>query len=384
MRITPRFVSLLLCLVNAALASQFESEDVVPVRINGRIGGRFWKRSEENPIFTLKAFGRNLTLNLIPDTSFLSPNRTQESEGRLRSCFFSGNVGQDENSLVAVSLCSGIFGSFITEGKEYLIEPKLRSGQRPDSAEQLHVIRRRILAENRGVPLLFNGSAETLGAESFTHGGSDARREARRKRFVSEPRFIETLAVADSTMTHFYGDEIKVRRREITPSFTVNSSILSLLNLASPRLDFLITYPQLDLNFSAVSLQDICGQKSCDTLGVADVGTMCDPKRSCSVIEDNGLQAAFTAAHELGEPLPGTVYNLDQQCQQIFGEEFVHCPNTSDSDICSQLWCREDGTGQCSTKNGSLTWADGTPCRSNGTCLHGACKMTEEVMQPLV
>lgn len=47
-------------------------------------------------------------------------------------------------------------------------------------------------------------------------------------------------------------------------------------------------------------LQDICGQKSCDTLGVADVGTMCDPKRSCSVIEDNGLQAAFTAAHELG------------------------------------------------------------------------------------
>lgn len=47
-------------------------------------------------------------------------------------------------------------------------------------------------------------------------------------------------------------------------------------------------------------LQDICGQRSCDTLGVADVGTMCDPKRSCSVIEDNGLQAAFTAAHELG------------------------------------------------------------------------------------
>lgn len=257
MRVTPRFVSLLLCLVNAALASQFEWEDVVPVRINGRVGGRFWKRSEENPIFTLNAFGRNLTLNLIPDSSFLSPafniqgvsagytatlrsassvqpelrsdhngskNRTQESEGRLRRCFFSGNVGQDENSLVAVSLCSGIFGSFITEGKEYLIEPKLRSGQRPDSAEQLHVIRRRILAENSGVPLLLNGAAETLGAESFTRGGSDARREARRRRFVSEPRFIETLVVADSTMTHFYGDEIKVRRCEISLSFTANSS----------------------------------------------------------------------------------------------------------------------------------------------------------------
>ncbi|MEQ2276637.1 hypothetical protein XENORESO_000622, partial [Xenotaenia resolanae] len=242
MCITACFVSLLLCFVNAALASQFESEDVVPVRINGRISGRFWKRSEENPIFTLRAFGRDLTLNLIPDSSFLSPsftiqrvrardvgalrsasgaqaglrsdfrasiNRTEESEGHLQSCFFSGNVDQDENSLVAISLCTGIFGSFITEGKEYLIEPRLRGSQGPDSAEQLHVIRRRILAEFRGVPLLFDGSAETRGAESFTRGGNDARGEARRRRFVSEPRFIETLAVADSTMTHFYGDEIK-------------------------------------------------------------------------------------------------------------------------------------------------------------------------------
>lgn len=34
---------------------------------------------------------------------------------------------------------------------------------------------------------------------------------------------------------------------------------------------------------------------------MADVGTMCDPKRSCSVIEDDGLPSAFTTAHELGK-----------------------------------------------------------------------------------
>lgn len=33
---------------------------------------------------------------------------------------------------------------------------------------------------------------------------------------------------------------------------------------------------------------------------MADVGTVCDPDRSCSIIEDDGLQAAFTVAHELG------------------------------------------------------------------------------------
>ena len=39
----------------------------------------------------------------------------------------------------------------------------------------------------------------------------------------------------------------------------------------------------------------------CDTLGVADIGTICDPNKSCSVIEDEGLQAAYTLAHELGK-----------------------------------------------------------------------------------
>lgn len=49
------------------------------------------------------------------------------------------------------------------------------------------------------------------------------------------------------------------------------------------------------------ALQDLCGATTCDTLGMADVGTMCDPKRSCSVIEDDGLPSAFTTAHELGK-----------------------------------------------------------------------------------
>ena len=35
-------------------------------------------------------------------------------------------------------------------------------------------------------------------------------------------------------------------------------------------------------------------------LGLAELGTLCDPLRSCSVSEENGLSAAFTIAHELG------------------------------------------------------------------------------------
>jgi hypothetical protein len=40
--------------------------------------------------------------------------------------------------------------------------------------------------------------------------------------------------------------------------------------------------------------------KTCDTLGLAQSGQICDASASCAVIEDNGLSAAFTIAHELG------------------------------------------------------------------------------------
>lgn len=39
---------------------------------------------------------------------------------------------------------------------------------------------------------------------------------------------------------------------------------------------------------------------TCDTLGLAHSGQICDPQNSCAIVEDNGLSAAFTIAHELG------------------------------------------------------------------------------------
>lgn len=48
--------------------------------------------------------------------------------------------------------------------------------------------------------------------------------------------------------------------------------------------------------------EQICrsaNQTKCDTLGLAELGTMCK-KKSCAIVQDNGLSAAFTIAHELG------------------------------------------------------------------------------------
>ena len=40
--------------------------------------------------------------------------------------------------------------------------------------------------------------------------------------------------------------------------------------------------------------------QNCDTLGLAELGTMCSRHASCAIVQDNGLSAAFTIAHELG------------------------------------------------------------------------------------
>lgn len=55
--------------------------------------------------------------------------------------------------------------------------------------------------------------------------------------------------------------------------------------------------------FFAFYREHVCrnhNQKKCDnTLGLAQLGTMCNVN-SCAIVQDNGLSAAFTIAHELG------------------------------------------------------------------------------------
>ncbi|MGH0182379.1 UNVERIFIED_CONTAM: hypothetical protein FKN15_009223 [Acipenser sinensis] len=539
MRFKELFALFFLFSITLALSGElFESEEVKPVLMSSRNRGRFWKRSEDLPTFRLSAFGRDFVLHLVPDDSFLAPefkiqritakhshpsdiltsvNETEGAEAYLRRCFYSGTVDSNQDSVVAVSLCQGIQGSFLSDGDEYLIEPKA-TGNGKKSTTQLHLIKRRAFTNtSTGSKITFDEMGEgSSQADSSESGLSpevlDAHSHSRHKRFVSEARFVETLLVADSSMARFYGEDIKhyiltlisvaarmykhpsiknsvnlvvvkvliVEDEEVGPAVSSNGG-LTLRNFCAWQRHFNPPSDRHPEHYDTALLftrQDICGHQSCDTLGVADVGTMCDPNRSCSVIEDDGLQASFTAAHELGRGsnrsltkreyteimecnvivlssghvlsmphddsktceklfgdlgkhhmmaplfihlnktlpwspcsamyiteffdnghgdclldapaktmplptgLPGLSYDLDRQCQQVFGEEFLHCPNTADSDVCSQLWCRVEGQPLCTTKNGSLPWADGTACGKDKLCFNNECVEKEQLMKP--
>ncbi|XP_012144163.2 A disintegrin and metalloproteinase with thrombospondin motifs 9 isoform X1 [Megachile rotundata] len=64
-------------------------------------------------------------------------------------------------------------------------------------------------------------------------------------------------------------------------------------------------------------------EKSCDTLGLAKLGRMCSPVSSCAIVQDNGLAAAFTIAHEIGH-----VFNMphddDIKCEGFHNHSGFH------------------------------------------------------------
>lgn len=169
--------------------------------------------------FSIMAFGKVLLLQLEPDASFLAPGlkiqhvgrkepvgflaekekEEEEEDVKLRRCFYSGTVNSQPDSLVALSLCQGIRGSFFVDGDKYVIQP-----QNPGSGDplmQVHQLQKRSWSKEAG--------QDRRGREAQLGPNSTALNRA--KRFTSQARYVETLLVADTSMVQFYGHDLTVR-----------------------------------------------------------------------------------------------------------------------------------------------------------------------------
>ncbi|NXA56122.1 ATS4 metalloproteinase, partial [Nothocercus julius] len=175
---------------------------------------------------------------------------------------------------------------------------------------------------------------------------------APRQRFASVPRYVETLVVADESMRRFHGAglerylltvlaaaakafrhaslanpvELLVTRLVVlgegTPGPAVTSNAAQMLrNFCEWQRDLNDPDEDSARHFDTAILftrQDLCGAATCNTLGMADVGTACNPARSCSIVEDDGLQSAFTAAHELGHVF-NMLHDDSKACEELNG-----------------------------------------------------------------
>lgn len=240
----PTIGCFMICFV-ILLVSQFvlgeinEEQETVPVNLTFR-QGVFWKSGEKQR-FKINAFGQLFLLDLTPDSRFVAPalnvqrikarhlaavlhgsNREaalrdvtdyRDSDADIRDCFYTGTVNSEDESVVAVSLCQGIHGTFITQEVEYFIQPKASDKTSRGSFPQVHLVRRRAFSDiQTASKMVFDQvKVDNLVTDSnLNFSVEEDGKTSRAKRFVSSARYIETLVVADASMARFYGDEIKV------------------------------------------------------------------------------------------------------------------------------------------------------------------------------
>ncbi|XP_061689162.1 LOW QUALITY PROTEIN: A disintegrin and metalloproteinase with thrombospondin motifs 9-like [Syngnathoides biaculeatus] len=465
----------------------------------------------------------------------------EEEDTELRHCFYKGQVNAKSEHSAVISLCSGLFGTFRSPEGEYFVEPlhsyrgehyeeehtkphivyrksapekeksvenstcdtsghkrahkRHKLWKKPTagvSSEKVHVPRTGILSDVESLSARLtsdasrrSGSNSVGGKAANDSSSDDSRPHKRSKRFLSFPRFVEVMLVADSKMVEHHGSNLQhyiLTLMSIVSSIYKDPSIGNLINIVIVKL--VIINNELDgplVSFNAqttlknfciwqhsqnvlddnhhshhdtailITRQDICrARDKCDTLGLAELGTVCDPYRSCSISEDNGLSTAFTIAHELGhvfnmphddsnkckedgvkiqqhvmaptlnyntnpwmwskcsrkyitefldtgygeclldEPisrpyslsqqLPGRIYNVNKQCELIFGPGTQVCPYMTQ---CRRLWCTSPEGAQRGCRTQHMPWADGTDCSPGKHCKHGLCIAKEHDATPV-
>ncbi|XP_048817064.1 A disintegrin and metalloproteinase with thrombospondin motifs 20 isoform X5 [Lagopus muta] len=308
---------------------------------------------------------------------------------------------------------------------------------------------------------------------------------SRKKRFLSYPRYVEVMVTADTKMVRHHGQNLQhyvLTLMSIVAAIYKDSSIGNLINIVIVKLivihneqegptitfnaattlrNFCIwqqaqnilddAHPSHHDTAVLITREDICrAREKCDTLGLAELGTMCDPLRSCSISEENGLSAAFTIAHELGHvfnvphddsfkckeagikhqyhvmaptlnyhtspwtwskcsqkyitefldtgygeclldkpsgriyglssQLPGLMYDVNKQCELMFGLGSQVCPYLKQ---CKRLWCTSTVGVHKGCRTQHMPLADGTVCGVGMHCRHGICVSREMETRPV-
>ncbi|KAK6486779.1 A disintegrin and metalloproteinase with thrombospondin motifs 5-like [Huso huso] len=296
-----------------------------------------------------------------------------------KECFYRGTVDSNPESLALFNLCGGLEGFFAVKHARYTIKPLVRAkgrenevyGAEGDLDQGLHYYTRERFrfeavpmrescgtqggkGKRRSVVTKITSPSNKDSQERWWWGSREANSASgrRTRRSVSRARHVELLLVADESMSKKYGKDLQhylLTLASIASRLYGHASIENPIQLAVVKVVVVTDKEKgLEISKNAASTlksfckwqnqqnqldddheehydaailftrQDLCGHHSCDTLGMADVGTICSPERSCAVIEDDGLHAAFTVAHEIGHLL-GLSHDDSKYCEENFG-----------------------------------------------------------------
>uniref|UniRef100_A0A7M5V8I3 A disintegrin and metalloproteinase with thrombospondin motifs 9 n=2 Tax=Clytia hemisphaerica TaxID=252671 RepID=A0A7M5V8I3_9CNID len=323
--------------------------------------------------------------------SFLTERRLGDlyTEGHfdenMNQCFYTGVVLGDNKSSVTLNICEGMQGVIRTSQSELLISPtpeytstnpehhlyaaKFDTNKTPSGHDGSNKKKESPcpLSGNRAIPKLPNEYKFSYDTDGNLRLSLDHHGRSRARRSLSVKRHIETLLVADETMFEYYGRKEETLQRYLLSIMAivttlmkdqsignyVDVSVIKLIILkknphglnvtknASKSLKSFCEWQQLQNKGNnghpehfdtaiLVTRNNLCsGDDKCETLGLAELGSICDPVRSCSVVEDNGLSVAFTIAHEVGHLLNAPHDGESNTCNELNDQVHIMTPTFS-------------------------------------------------------
>ncbi|XP_038591463.1 disintegrin and metalloproteinase domain-containing protein 9 [Micropterus salmoides] len=362
------------------------------------------KYGEEMLTYSLKINNRTHLLHLQKNRDFIHPNFVQyslDAIGNHRSsypkelvnCYYHGEVEGDQNSVVALSTCSGLRGVIILGNETYGLEPM------PQSATNEHILYllKDIQSEPVACGVVSEADTSKQSYEPFEPGQSLASL-LRRKRNLPQTSYVELVLVVDNLRYNYmkrndtavqvqmveianlldgYYKQLNIRVvlvglkifKDSNP-FSVNGNAGEVLGrFVAWRKTVLLPLIRNDM------AQLIVGQPSPysgSILGMAFVGTVCSVSTSGGIIvfSDNSLPYISTVvAHEMGHNLG---MNHDDGRCTCNGKSCIMSASASGSTSFSSCSATDfealiiRGGGVCLRNQPSASEVVGTPVCGNG------------------
>ncbi|XP_034955785.2 A disintegrin and metalloproteinase with thrombospondin motifs 19 isoform X1 [Zootoca vivipara] len=348
-------------------------------------------------LLRIPAFAQELYLLLKRDSRFLAPGFAVEerlmSERRSlpnsaqtqteRSCYYSGSVLHYPGSFASFSTCGGLMGFLQLNDDFIFIEPLNHTLAVTGHAHRVYRRKRSIPEKATEKPASHSQYCGVITEKRIPKNqkGTESGRGKRYSYKLPQEYNVETVVVADPAMISYHGADA-ARRFILTIlnmvfnlfqhkslGIQVNLRVTKLVLLHETPADMYIGHHgekmlesfckwqheefgkkndiHLEMSTSwsedvspvdaaiLITRKDFCVHKDepCDTVGIAYLNGMCSEKRKCIIAEDNGLNLAFTIAHEMGHNMGINHDNDHPSCADglhIMSGEWIKGQNLGD------------------------------------------------------
>nr|Q90392.1 RecName: Full=Snake venom metalloproteinase atrolysin-C; Short=SVMP; AltName: Full=Hemorrhagic metalloproteinase atrolysin C; AltName: Full=Hemorrhagic toxin C; Short=HT-C; Flags: Precursor [Crotalus atrox]AAA03328.1 prepro-hemorrhagic toxin c [Crotalus atrox] len=308
-------------------------EVVYPRKVTALPKGAVQPKYEDAMQYELKVNGEPVVLHLEKNKELFSKDYSEthySPDGRKITtnpsvedhCYYRGRIENDADSTASISACNGLKGHFKLQGELYLIEPLELSDSEAHAVFKLENVEKEDEAPKMcGVTQNWE-SYEPIKKASDLNLNPDQQNLPQ--------RYIELVVVADHRVFMKYNSDLNTIRTRVHEIVNFINGFYRSLNIHVSLTDLEIWSNEDQINIQSASSDtlnafaewretDLLNRKSHDnaqlltaieldeeTLGLAPLGTMCDPKLSIGIVQDHSpinLLMGVTMAHELGHNL---------------------------------------------------------------------------------